>query len=358
MTTLTKHASPSPLPPPTHIHTHTHTPYNYNTKRGVGVTSIGNILIIYYYFPSVAGPFIMCCNDETIFLKVTRDFKVVGTTKIEESSNFFVSSNEDGDHPYEFSIMYMAPSLLEGRGIKPIPRYLYAPVNTFGKNEGPLTLRLDAKDTKTRMTLNSRRVRHFNPVDIKDWVNSKDIFYINCKQRAVKKNGFICVKKTPHDSHVPDEYITYCVPTIKKHNEDKDHFMLFRLIRAGKRDPPKQKKENDPDDEPLGVRRKKQSKLSKKSSLISPSDGPTPEGEEDVDSGIKKRGEGGGGEGKKQGGGGGGRKNKGEGGGGGRNKERIKGKSEIAEKMTEVMEGEEETAGENKEAVKFEEMDT
>ncbi len=169
------------------------------------------------------------CNDEQIFLKVTPDFKVMATNKIEESSNFFISSNEDGDNPYEFSIMYMAPSKLDIKGIKPVPRYLYAPVNTFGNNHGPLGLRFDAKDTKTKMSLRSRRVRYFNPVDTKDWVSSKDIFYINCKQRAVKRNGFICVKRTGDHK---EEYITCCVPTIKKHSEEKEHYMLFRLIRA------------------------------------------------------------------------------------------------------------------------------
>ena len=196
-----------------------------------------------------------------MFLKVTPDFQVVATSKIEDSSDFFISSNEDGDSPYEFSIMYMAPSPLEERGIKPIARYLYAPVNSFGRNAGPLGLRLDAKDTKTKLTLHSRRVHHYLPVDTKDWINSKDIFYLNCKQRAVKKNGYICVKRAPRESGVDEDYLTCCVPTIKKHNELKDHFMLFRLIRAGKRVPGKHgaKKDEDEEDGGLGVVKRKKS---------------------------------------------------------------------------------------------------
>ena len=209
--------------------------------------------------PFTAGPFIISCNDETVFLKVTSDYKVVGTSNIEDSSDFFISSNEDGDSAYEFSIMYMAPSPL-GTGIKPIARYLYAPVNSFGNNHGPLGLRLDAKDSKTKLTLHSRRIRHFRPVDTKDWVSSSDIYYLNCKQRAVKKNGYICVRQTPREAGSTDtEYITCCVPSIKKHDESKDHFMLFRLIRAAKRDPKKRNRkggEAEEDGEPMGVGRK------------------------------------------------------------------------------------------------------
>jgi hypothetical protein len=177
---------------------------------------------------------------------------VVGTTNIKDSSDFFISSNEDGESPYEFSIMFMAASPLKDRGIKPISRYLYAPVNSFGNNSGPLTLRLDAKDTKTKMTLHSRRVRHFNPADTADWTSSSDIFYINCKQRAVKRNGYISVKRTPTGTGLDAEYITCCVPSIKSHSETQDQYMLFRLLRANKKEAQKAKMEKE--DEPLGVK--------------------------------------------------------------------------------------------------------
>lgn len=184
---------------------------------------------------SKCGPFLISCRDETLFLKVTDDFQVVGTTSIEDSSPFYISSNEDGDSPYEFSVLFMADSPLKHRGVKPVARYLYAPVNAFGNNHGPLTLRLDAKDTKTKMTLHSRRVRHFNPVDTRDWVNSSDIFYVNCKQRSVKKNGYVCVRRTPGGRGVGAEFITGCVPSIKRHSEVRDQYMLFRLLRTDRK---------------------------------------------------------------------------------------------------------------------------
>lgn len=288
--------------------------------------------------PNSAGPFIISCKDETLFLRVISDFKVVATTRIEDSSNFFISSNEDGDSPYEFSIMYMAASPLEGRGIKPISRYLYAPVNAFGNNDGPLGLRLDAKDTKTKMNLHSRRVRHFNPVDTKDWVGSRDIFYVNCKQRSVKKNGYICVKRAPRGASIEDEYITCCVPTIKKHNETKDHYMLFRLLRAGKKNPPKPKKEqlNLEEDEPLGVRKLGTSFDEQLSSLAYADEEQQLVGEDTVDSTAKK---------KKEGKRGQGRQGKGKGPG------KKRGLSEIAEKNGETkgVEGEEGGGNDDKE---------
>ena len=197
-----------------------------------------------HIFTHLAGPFIISCNNDTIFLKVIpTTFNVVATMNIEESSNFFVSSSEDRNHPHEFSIMYIPSSCLEEQGVSPIPLYLYAPVNALGKNNGPLTFRLAAKDTKTNMTLNHRRTRHLNPADPKDWVNSREIFYICCKQRIIMRNGYICVKKKPLGSLLTEEFITCCVPSIKKHNEERNCYMLFRLLPAGRKDAPRVRKE-------------------------------------------------------------------------------------------------------------------
>ena len=199
-----------------------------------------------------AGPFIISCNNERIYLKVTPNLEVVATTKIEDSSDFFISYNEDGRSAYEFSITYMAPSSLADRYVKPIPSYLYAPVNIRGKNRGPLTVRLDAAATHTKLTLRSRRINQFNPVDTKDWLSSRDIFYINCKNK-VFTNSFICVKRRPRFS---EEYITSCVNSISKHNVATQHFMLFRLLRAAKRNPLEcQEERKKAVDEPLGIRK-------------------------------------------------------------------------------------------------------
>lgn len=175
----------------------------------------------------------------------------MATTKIEESSDFFITDHKDGQSPYEFSINYIAPSPLAGREIQPISRYLYAPVNLHGKNEGPLTLRLDAKDKYTAMTIHSRHVRHLEPVYTKDWLSSRDIFYIGCNQRPLRRKSFICVKRTPRNLDLSDEFITCCVNTIKKHSESREQYMLFRLLRSSKRNVVVKKPEEEPT---LGIR--------------------------------------------------------------------------------------------------------
>lgn len=226
--------------------------------------------------PLIAGPFIISCNNESIYLKVTNDLEVVATTDIRESSDFFISYNEDGQSAYEFSITYMAPSSLAERDVKPIPSYLYAPVNIRGKNRGPLHVRLDAADAHTKFTLRSRRINQFNPVDTKDWLSSRDIFYINCKNKTLTRS-FICVKRREGE-----RYITSCVNTINKHLE-RDHFMLFRLLRAAKRNPPEHKTEKT-EIEPLGIR---------KSSLFGSGDtglAGTREGEHGLEMAVKGKG--------------------------------------------------------------------
>ena len=182
-----------------------------------------------------------------MFLKVTSRFQVVATTNIEESSDFFISYNEDGRSAYEFSIHHLPSSPLLERDVKPISHYLYAPVDYRGRNNGPLTLRLDARDRHTAMTLHSRRIGHFDPVDTKDWLSSRDIFYIRCKRRIIGRNSFICVKRGR------TEFITCCVPTIRHHDESREKYMLFRLLRSSKRKV-SENKGGSSENEPLGIR--------------------------------------------------------------------------------------------------------
>ena len=225
-----------------------HFPFNNLSVQGPLASSITVIFI-------TDGPFIISCHNETIFLKVTPDFQVVATSKVEDSSDFYITYSEDGHSAFEFSITYLAPSSLTRREIKPISRYLYAPVDARGRNSGPLTLQLNAESKHTRMTLYSRRVKNSGPVDTKDWLTSRNIFFINCKQRFFRSDSYICVKSAPQNS--AEEYTTCCVPTTKMHDETKQHYMLFRLIRASKREPQEEaKRKAELEDSPLGIRRK------------------------------------------------------------------------------------------------------
>lgn len=156
----------------------------------------------------------------------------MATTSIEDSSKFFIDYNEEEQQSYKFSISHEKPSPLKGAEVNPISRYLCAHVNIFGSNTGPLELRFDATDKHTKMTLYSRRVRNYKPVDLDDWLSSRDICYLSCKQKAVGIKSYICVKPTPRNSRITEEYITSCVPSVKVHNESNAHYMLFRLLRA------------------------------------------------------------------------------------------------------------------------------
>ena len=182
--------------------------------------------IIILHTLHVAGPFFISCHDERVFLKVDEDFKVKATADIDKAAEFFIIFDEDG---YDFNIMHVKDSPLKefcikgkGKEAESAPRYLYA------STKGPLSLRLDAKERKTRLYLRSRREHSHHHVD-PDWTSSLDIFYIYYKRRHVMRNSYICVKKKMPEVQRADQYTTCCVHT---HQEDDDSYKLFRLIRV------------------------------------------------------------------------------------------------------------------------------
>ena len=128
----------------------------------------------------------------------------------------------------------------------PIPRYLHVPVGLFGQNAGPLHLKNHALDSQSRLTLQSRLVKKYTPLDIGPWVNGSDVFFINCSRRAARLDGYICVKLVTR-GRTP-ELITACVSSKNKHNE-RNTWMLFRLLPLSLRDtpsvPPSKHKEPD-----------------------------------------------------------------------------------------------------------------
>ena len=157
--------------------------------------------------------------------EVDEEFIVEATADIDKAAEFYIIFNEDS---YDFNIMYVKDSPLKScttEKVKSAHRYLYA------STKGPLSLRLDAKERKTRLYLRSRREHSHHHVD-PDWTSSHDIFYIYYKRRHVMRNSYICVKKKMPEvqrAKVSDQYTTRCVHT---HQEDGDSYMLFRLIRV------------------------------------------------------------------------------------------------------------------------------
>lgn len=201
------------------------------------------------------------------------------TDNLSEADQFFVVPCEECGNSRHFSIFYNSESKLkppESRPkmrMKPIPSYLCTCVNFRGISDGPLELKLNAKESKSMLMLQDRRSKHLRPAELNDWINGKEIFYINCKHRSFKKDSYICVTATnpsrqgaSMSSEVDtiegeggvsaDEsskkrntgasggatvgaaarrkaysYTTCCKPNISAHN-DRTTFMLFRLIRV------------------------------------------------------------------------------------------------------------------------------
>lgn len=178
---------------------------------------------------SKIGPFYITCDSERLFLTVNDQFQVVATRDEKQAKKFFIIPNDDGLTPFEFSIVNKPESVY--KRIKPVPRYLCATMDAWGNNPGPLPLKLNAKETKSRLTLHSRMMRSYNPVDITPWVNGREIFYINCKHRAVKGDSYLCIK--PREGST-GEFVTACVRSIKSHDEGTETYMLFRLLKPGK----------------------------------------------------------------------------------------------------------------------------
>ena len=223
--------------PKTHTCTHTHTHTLTHTHT--------------HMHAHTAGPYLIACNDDKIFWTVNPDnnYAVEATRDIKQASAFFVLSNEDGGHPYEFVIGFYGDSrkVLKRKAstlasatrqvMDPIPRYLHTPVNVLGTNFGPLHLKHHVLESQSRLTLHSRLFKPYNPVHITPWVDGREAFFINCARRRAKRDGYICVKLVAGQRGGRPELRTGCVPTKRKHNE-RNTWMLFRLLPISLRDKP------------------------------------------------------------------------------------------------------------------------
>lgn len=190
-----------------------------------------------------SGPFVVSCKEDRLFWTVDKDagYAVKATSVRERASPFFLFPHDDGSHPYEFIIGYYGDSdhrpngSMRARGAQStpaqppelIPRFLQASVNHFGYNSGPLCLKYNVNVADSRLTLHSRLINSYSPVDPVSWAHGQEIFYVCCVQRRGKKNGYICVKESTNHGNV--EWITACKSSMKRH-DDEHIFMLFRLL--------------------------------------------------------------------------------------------------------------------------------
>ena len=203
-------------------------------------------MYIFFLTNIAVGPFYIACNWDQLYLIVnkSKNHEVEATYNIDKASKFYIVRCDEGDN--HFYIVHESPvvfkrdkdreKFVEKVGEvehKPaIPMYLCASVNWRGRSKGnqPLRMRLDGKSTNSRMAIHCRKNRHYHPADLTEWVNEKEIFFINCQERSISAptSSYLCVYESGE---------TGCKPTIESH-DDKRKFMLFRLIK------PKEPKEN------------------------------------------------------------------------------------------------------------------
>ena len=166
-----------------------------------------------------------------------KEFRIEATRDIDKATEFHIVRCEEEDN--HFNIVYEAPITFERNEDKDkfkkkvgdlkhkpaIPMYLCASVNWRGRNKRnqQLKMRLDGKSSNSRLAIHSRRTTHFHPADLTEWVNEKEVFFINCQERSMTtpRSSYLCVYNYGH---------TGCKPTVKSH-DDKKKFMLFRLIK-------------------------------------------------------------------------------------------------------------------------------
>ena len=195
---------------------------------------------------SSAGPFLLSSvGERTLYWSVDdTNYTVHATTNISNASLFFIIPNDEGSYAYEFHIAYKGDNprvlkkqvssltLKSHRQIEPIPRYFSAPVSTFGANPGPLQLKHHVFDG-SRLLLENRIGEDKAPVNPQNWINGREVFFIRCARRKLRRDGYVCVKQRRRRAN--DEWITACVPSKFLHN-GQDIFMLFQLLPASYRE--------------------------------------------------------------------------------------------------------------------------
>ena len=203
------------------------------------------------------------------------DSKVMGTTKREQASLFYVIPTDEGRHPHEFYIGYMgdemdalhlpkgpANPISKVKQLAPIPQYVMAELNMLGRCDGPLEVSAGAYRNQVRFSLHNSAAKKSaalrTSVDTGKWAQGEG-FFINCARRVFKLDGYIAMTKAEDPGSTNKagngtnmemteiqkagpQYSTACLTSIKNHNS-KGTWMVFRLLpgehKELKKDPPK-----------------------------------------------------------------------------------------------------------------------
>ena len=189
----------------------------------------------------VGGPFYIACNDDRLYLTAIKDedYEVETTDDPCIAKKFFILRCSQGDN--HFHIVYETPlppkcwsvshtKFIDGKPEcrPPISRYLCANVNWRGKSKRgkPIKMSPNGQSINSHFAIHSRTSSFHQPADISEWVDGKEVFFINCQERSIKTptNSYLCAYKSGRVG---------CKPTVKSH--DGNHkFMLFRLLKPAK----------------------------------------------------------------------------------------------------------------------------
>ena len=214
--------------------------------------------------PTVTGPFLITCGPDTpsstaanqekstLYIYTKPDHKL-GVTKDNSEAAMFCIVPMEGSHPHEFKIMStsdlmtplppLAPKerlKCEEKAKRTISPYsLEAKCNIRGKQRRDLKMQRSVKSHNARMAL-QKSVVDDNckvPVDITRWLQGEESCFIRCARRVRCKDGYLCVKQ-PLQGRLgnrkrSENYEVKVVPSIKKNDDDKNSFMLFRLLPQG-----------------------------------------------------------------------------------------------------------------------------
>ena len=178
------------------------------------------------HYNHTAGPFLISCNDDSIFLKVNENLEVEGTEDASAASKFFIMPNDNIDSEVTFSIICQHPS--SKPALRPVPYYLAAPVGLFGSNRGPLRVEKSAAMGDTTFILQDRR-KQGKHVEISEWTEKEKVFYIKSPARRVFPDSYLCVKEA---RGLETAYTTACLSSISCNTTNK--YLLFRLISEEK----------------------------------------------------------------------------------------------------------------------------
>ena len=127
------------------------------------------------------------------------------------------------------------------RNYKFLPTFRYLKVDThLGYHHGPLSMRNSVDMYYCRLKLRPRLFDKKSQVNMTDFLNGVDRFYI-CTSRWYGKTGYLYLRDRGEGTETPpgmedqnadarSRYILACKPLIKRGNSDDD-LMLFRLVR-------------------------------------------------------------------------------------------------------------------------------